>query len=106
MNVEKSQTNSEKAQLSANIQELQAQLKVITAERDALKGSSGTDSSDGLRAMTQELERLRNEKAVVEEALQQEKRQKPPVPVDTSDKDAQIARYLWHCTWLIWLTFS
>jgi len=100
MNAEKSQTNSEKAQLSASIHELQAQLKAIAAERDVLKASSGTDSSDGSGALTQELERLRNEKAVVEEALQQEKRQKLSASVDTSDKDVQIVRYLLHCTWL------
>ena len=79
--------NAEKSKLAADFAELQNQMKVLTAERDALKN---TTSSEPSKNLTQELDALRREKAVLEKALADEKATKILAPSEQSTERASI----------------
>ncbi|KAF8265884.1 hypothetical protein EI94DRAFT_1734451 [Lactarius quietus] len=88
---------AENTTLKTTLEEAQKASAAIAEERDALKASATTAeppaSSEPLLA--EELERLRQEKTALEQALQEEKT-KPPVQVpaptpDTSDLESRLA---------------
>ncbi|KAG1722508.1 TPR/MLP1/MLP2-like protein-domain-containing protein [Suillus lakei] len=58
--------NSEKSQLNATVSELEGKIKTLTAERDALRTTTVPDPSQQLNS---QLERLRQEKATLEQVL-------------------------------------
>ncbi|KAG2144206.1 hypothetical protein DEU56DRAFT_790720 [Suillus clintonianus] len=81
--------NSEKSQLNATVSELEGKIKTLTAERDALRTTSAPDASQQLNS---QLERLRQEKATLEQALAKERAAKAQAPVEgSSDQVVLIA---------------
>ncbi|KAA1475643.1 hypothetical protein DENSPDRAFT_435671 [Dentipellis sp. KUC8613] len=85
--------NNEKSALATQLKDVEAQLKTVTAERDALKESAGSSTVVPQQA-SEELEKLRQEKAALEQALQDEKAKQPPAAApapDTTELDAKIA---------------
>jgi nucleoprotein TPR len=89
--------NTEKSKLNAELAESQTQIKALTAERDGLKNATLNDSS---RELTQQVESLRRENAVLEKALADEKAAKATANSEQSaDQAAIIVRELpthWH----------
>ena len=94
---------AENTQLKSNLEEAQKASVAITEERDALKASSTASAtaehqppaaSSELPQLTEELERLRQEKATLEQALQEEKAKQPvqaPAPTpDTSELESRL----------------
>ena len=79
--------NAEKSKLAADLAELQNQMKILTAERDALKNATSNEPS---KNFTQELDALRREKAVLEKALADEKATKILAPSEQSTEQASI----------------
>ncbi|KAG2088542.1 uncharacterized protein F5147DRAFT_789370 [Suillus discolor] len=62
--------NSEKSQLNATVNELEGKIKILTAERDALRTTSASDASQQLNS---QLETLRQEKVALERASANER---------------------------------
>ncbi|KAG1795936.1 uncharacterized protein HD556DRAFT_1441766 [Suillus plorans] len=62
--------NREKSQLNATINELEGKIKILTAERDALRTTSASDASQQLNS---QVETLRREKIALEQALANER---------------------------------
>jgi predicted RNase H-like nuclease (RuvC/YqgF family) len=83
---------SENTQLKSALEAAQKESAAVSEERDALKASAPAESTSA--PLAEELERLRREKVVLEQALQEEK-SKPPVQAsnpDTSDLEARLVR--------------
>ena len=89
--------STENTQLKSNLEEAQKASAAIAEERDALKAAVATaqpPTSTSSEPLTEELERLRQEKVALEQALQEEKA-KPPVQVpaptpDTSELESRL----------------
>ena len=89
---------AENTQLKSNLEDAQKASVAITEERDALKASSAAEpaaSSEPQQQLTEELERLRQERATLEQALQEEKAKQPviqaPAPTpDTSEFESRL----------------
>lgn len=83
---------AENTQLKSTLEEAQKESAAIAEERDALKTTAATAEPQPL--LTEELERLRQEKATLEQALQEEKAKQPvqaPAPTpDTSDLESRL----------------
>ncbi|KAH9977476.1 hypothetical protein BJV74DRAFT_946992 [Russula compacta] len=87
--------NAENTQLKSDLEAAQKASAALSEERDALKASASApvESTSGPGPHDEELERLRQEKNALEQALQEEKSKQPtqiPVP-DTSDLEARLA---------------
>jgi hypothetical protein len=87
---------AENTQLKSNLEEAQKASAAIAEERDSLKAAATTESqppaASSEQPLAEELERLRQEKATLEQALQEEKA-KPPVQApapDTSDLESRL----------------
>jgi nucleoprotein TPR len=83
---------AENTQLKATLETAQKASAAISEERDALKASAPTESTSA--PLAEELERLRREKAALEQALQEDK-SKPSVQVsipNASDLEARLVR--------------
>lgn len=92
--------NAENTQLKSDLEASQKDVATISEERDALKTSAPAISGPG--PLADELERLRQEKNALEQALQEEKSKQPAqtsVPA-SSDLEAQLVCYflteMWH----------
>jgi chaperonin cofactor prefoldin len=89
---------AENTQLKSNLEEAQKASAAIAEERDALKTAATAEpqppAASSEQPLTEELERLRQEKATLEQALQEEKAKQPvqaaaPTP-DTSDLESRL----------------
>ncbi|KAL4081208.1 hypothetical protein J3A83DRAFT_167042 [Scleroderma citrinum] len=80
--------NQEKSNLNQTINELQEQIKTITAERDALRAGANSDANKELNA---QLEALRQEKSNLEKALADERAKVAAQPTPSPDQIALIA---------------
>ena len=70
-------SNSEKSNLNRTLADLQAELKSAVAERDALRAGAGAGAgAEASKELAGQLESLRQEKAVLEKALADEKASK------------------------------
>jgi nucleoprotein TPR len=83
------QLNNEKSTMNTTISDLNTKLKVVTAERDALKAAPAQSNDSSLQELTQQLESLRHEKATVEKLLEEEKA-KPKGASDQSSEHAAL----------------
>jgi len=81
--------NQEKSRLNQTINELQEQIKTITAERDALKADANSDADKELNI---QLTALRQEKSNLEKALADERAKNAAQPTPSSDQSALIVR--------------
>ena len=82
--------NAENTQLKSDLEASRKDVATISEERDALKASAPASSNS--EPLTDELERLRQEKNALEQALQEEKSKQPAqtsIPA-SSDLEAQI----------------
>jgi transposase len=85
---------AENTQLKSAIEAAQKESAAISEERDALKAAAPAAAESASAPLTEELERLREEKRALEQALQEEKSKSPvqaSVP-DTSDLEAHLVR--------------
>ncbi|KAH8980106.1 hypothetical protein EDB92DRAFT_1901586 [Lactarius akahatsu] len=87
---------AENTQLKSTLEEAQKESAAIAEERDALKAAATTEPAPtSSEPLTEELERLRQEKAALEQALQEEKAKEPvqaPAPTpDTSELESRLA---------------
>jgi hypothetical protein len=81
---------AENTQLKSDLEALRKDVTTISEERDALKASVPTGSTS--ESLADDLERLRQEKDALEQALQEEKLKQPAqtnIPT-TSDLEAQL----------------
>ncbi|KAI9449362.1 hypothetical protein BJY52DRAFT_1215953 [Lactarius psammicola] len=85
----------ENNQLKSSLEEAQKESAAIAEERDALKAAATAEPPTPSEPLTEELERLRQEKTTLEQALQEEKAKPPvqvPVPTpDTSGLESRLA---------------
>ncbi|KAH9056279.1 hypothetical protein EDB87DRAFT_1637584 [Lactarius vividus] len=87
---------AENTQLKSTLEEAQKESATIAEERDALKAAATTEPppTTPSEPLTEELERLRQEKAALEQALQEEKAKEPvqaPAPMpDTSELESRL----------------
>ncbi|KAI9435095.1 hypothetical protein H4582DRAFT_2080017 [Lactarius indigo] len=86
---------AENTQLKSTLQEAQNESAAIAEERDALKAAATTGPPPATsEPLAEELERLRQEKAALEQALQEEKAkepvQVPAPPPDTSELESRL----------------
>ena len=81
--------NQEKSRLSQTINELQEQVKTITAERDGLKVGANSDANKDLNS---ELSALRQEKSNLEKALADERAKVATQPTPSPDQSALVVR--------------
>jgi nucleoprotein TPR len=83
---------AENTQLKASLEAAQKESAALAEERDALKASAAVAEPASSEPLTEELERLRKEKNALEQALGEEKSEKPPQTPqpDTSDLDARL----------------
>lgn len=87
---------AENTQLKSALEVAQKESVALSEERDALKAAAPAVAESTSALLTEELEQLRKEKAILEQALQEEKSKLPvqaSVP-DTSDLEARIVRSL------------
>lgn len=87
---------AENTQLKSALEVAQKESVALSEERDALKAAAPAAAESTSALLTEELEQLRKEKAILEQALQEEKSKLPvqaSVP-DTSDLEARIVRSL------------
>jgi predicted nuclease with TOPRIM domain len=79
---------AENTQLKLDLEAAHKESAAISEERDALKAGPASEQS------TEELERLRQEKSALEQALQEEKSKQPAqiAAPDTSELEARIVR--------------
>ncbi|KAH9169938.1 hypothetical protein EDB89DRAFT_1980725 [Lactarius sanguifluus] len=87
---------AENTQLKSTLEEAQKESAAIAEERDALKTAATTEPAPtSSEPLTEELERLRQEKAALEQALQEEKAKEPvqaPAPTpDTSELESRLS---------------
>ena len=82
---------TENTQLKASLETAQKESAALAEERDALKASAAAEPASS-EPLTEELERLREEKNALEQALEEEKSKKPPKTPqpDTSDLDSRL----------------
>ena len=85
---------AENTQLKSNLEEARKESAAISEERDALKTATTTEPPASSEPLAQELEQLRQEKAALEQALQEEQEKQPvqvPAPTpDTSDLESRL----------------
>ena len=87
---------AENTQLKSALEVAQKESVALSEERDALKAAAPAVAESTSALLTEELEQLRKEKVILEQALQEEKSKLPvqaSVP-DTSDLEARIVRSL------------
>lgn len=87
---------AENTQLKSALEVAQKESVALSEERDALKAAAPAAAESTSALLTEELEQLRKEKVILEQALQEEKSKLPvqaSVP-DTSDLEARIVRSL------------
>jgi hypothetical protein len=90
--------STENAELKSNLEEAQKTSAAIAEERDALKAAAATaqpPTSTSSEPQTEELERLRQEKVALEQALREEKAKplvQAPAPItpDTSEHESRL----------------
>ena len=85
---------AENTQLKSNLEAARKESATIAEERDALKATATAEPATSSEPLTEELERVRQEKAVLEQALQEEKAKQSlqaqaPTP-DTSDLESRL----------------
>ena len=85
-----SSLGAENTQLKSDLEAAQKEVATISEEREALKASAPAGSTS--EPLSEELERLRQEKNTLEQALQEEKSKQPAqtsIP-DASDLEARL----------------
>ena len=85
---------AENTQLKSALEAAQKESAAISEERDALKAAPPAAAESTSASVVNELERLREEKSALEQALQEEK-SKPSAQAsvpDTSDVEARLVR--------------
>lgn len=85
---------AENTQLKSNLEAARKESATIAEERDALKATATAEPAASSAPLAEELERVRQEKAALEQALQEEKAKQPvqaPAPTpDTSDLESRL----------------
>jgi chromosome segregation ATPase len=87
-----SSLGAENTQLKSDLEAARKEVATISEERDALKASAPAETTS--EPLAEELQRLRQEKNTLEQALQEEKSKQPAqtsVP-DTSDVETRLVQ--------------